>query len=573
MRTSHFLFLFASALQAQTTAIVGATVFDGTGAAPHAATVLIRSGRISGVGPNLTVPPDATVIHADGLALLPGLFDLHTHLTASAVPGTPPDWAKAAKSYVLNGITTIDEFGTYPETYEPERRLLQTFPSPHVNFAARVTTPGGHGDEAGRGDFFSQEVLTPREGKAAIDRVLPYHPDVIKIFTDGWRYGVAPDMTSMDEATIAATVDEAHRNNLPVLTHTLTLDRGKSAARANVDVIAHGIQDKETDAELIALMKQHGTAYAPTLAVFEPKGANAGKPSARWDHLLSSVSKMKAGGVSIAVGTDAGMPGTPHGTASLHELELLVKGGLTPEEALVAATASSAKAVRVFADRGTIEEGKRADLLLVEGEPWRNISDIRKTRRVFVSGIEMDRDKLAREVAAPGPTVFPAIKASRVIDDFENPDRSRLDTLRINNTDTGNDHSHMMYLTVARTADNHALSISGQMSEKDAPAARVLIPLSRGAIEPVDARAFHGIQFEARGDGQYGLLAPSATASWSAAFTANPKWHTVRIPFTEMKAAKKSAQWSGADLLMVGFEIVRPAGRKAWLEVDNVEFY
>lgn len=571
MKHIFALLLFAASANSQTTAIVGATVFDGTAAVPRKADVLIRAGRIVGIG--APIPADAIVIHAEGLALLPGLFDLHTHLTASSVAGVAADWPKAAKAYLWNGITTVNEFGTYPETYEPERRLLLTFASPHINFAARITTPGGHGDEAGRGDMFSQEILTPREGHAAIQRVMPYRPDVIKIFTDGWRYGSAPDMTSMDEATVAATVEEAHKNNLPVLTHTVTVARGKAAARANVDVIAHGVQDTDTDWELVALMKEHGTTYVPTLAVFEPKGANAGKPSARWDRLLASVAKMKAGQVQIAVGTDAGMPGTPHGTATLHELELLVKGGLTPQEALIAGTANSAKAVRVFADRGSIEEGKRADMVLVEGEPWRNIEDIRKTRRVFLDGVEVDRAKLAREMAAPGPTPFPAIKASKVIDDFENPERSRLDTLRINNTDAGTDHSHMVFLTILRTADNHALSIAGQMSEKDKPFARVMIPLSRGAVEPVDASKFQGVQFEARGDGEYGLVAPSRTGSWSAAFQANAKWRTVRIPFSALEPAKKGARWTGTDLLMIGFEIARPANRKAWLELDNVEFY
>lgn len=580
MRYPIALFLLASLLQvpvapaqSRTIAIVGATVFDGTGAAPRQATVLIHDGRISGVGSGLQIPVGATVIHAEGLALLPGLFDLHTHLTASAVPSIAPDWAKAAKAYVLNGVTSVNEFGTYPETYEPERRLLKTFPSPHIMFAARITTPGGHGDEAGRGDFFSQEITTPREGHAAIVRLLPYRPDVIKIFTDGWRYGAAPDMTSMDEATVAATVEEAHKNNLPVLTHTLTLARGKAAARANVDVIAHGIQDMDTDAELVALMKQHGVSYAPTLAVFEPKGANAGKPSARWDRLMGSVAMMKAGMVPLTVGTDAGMTGTPHGTASLHELELLVKGGLTPAEALVAGTSASAKAIRVNGDRGTIEEGKRADLLLVEGEPWRTISDIRKTKRVFLDGVEVDREKLASEIAAPGPTPFAAIKATRVIDDFENPERSRLDTLRMNNTDPGTDHSRMMFLTIQRTATNHALSLSGQMSEKDNPSVRVLIPLSKGAVEPVDASAFHGVQFEARGDGEYSMVAPARTASWSGHFSASAKWHTVRIPFAALQTARKGVAWKGTDLQMIGFEIARPAGRKAWLEIDNVEFY
>src|SRR5262249_35068037 len=126
--------------------------------------------------------------------------------------------------------------------------------------------------EGGRGDFFSLEVSTAREARAAVRRALPYRPDVIKAFTDGWRYGAAPDMTSMNEETLAALVDEAHKNGLEVLTHTVTLERAKIAPRAGVDVIAHGVGDKAVDEELIKLMKAKSTTYAPPLAVYEPRG-------------------------------------------------------------------------------------------------------------------------------------------------------------------------------------------------------------------------------------------------------------------------------------------------------------
>lgn len=551
MRWAVLLFA-ALALHAESVAIVNGRVFDGSGAAAQIRPIYIQDGRIV----RALEHPDRTV-DASGMTVLPGLFDLHTHLAASgSVAGA--DWGKNLKQYLINGVTDIVDMSTYPATYEPMRRMMKLFPAPHDFIAARITTPGGHGAEAGRGDVFSLEVLTPREGRAAVQRVLPQKPDVIKVFTDGWRYDTAPDMTSMDEATLAAIVDEAHKAHLKVLTHTVTLARAKQAARAGVDILAHGTGDAPVDAELIALMKQHGTAYASTLAVFEPRANPPAARLKRWENLLGNVKALQDAGVTLVCGTDAGEPGTPHGPATLHELELLVKGGLTASEALVAATGNSARALGIERDRGRIAEGLRADLLLVQGEPDNDIAAIRQTRRVFLDGVEVDREKLSREVALGGVTPLPSLLAKRVIDDFE------ASAPRINNTDAGHDHSRILYTVVARSESKHALNVVARMSEKEKPFARVLLPLSAGGFQPVDATRFHGIRAQVRGAGQYALVVTGRTGTWTAPFEAGVKWRTVKIPFGN-HAVK--------DLQLVGFELARPAGETVALEVDNVEFY
>src|SRR5262249_6009657 len=266
-------------------AITGATVIDGAGAEPRASVVVIRGDRIETVAPKVEAPAGARVINAEGMTLMPGLFDLHTHLPYSSVSGVSGDWPQNLKAYLYCGVTSVVDFGSYPETFEPMRRLIRTgvVIAPRISLAARITSPGGHGAEGGRGDFFSLEVSTAREARAAVRRVLPYQPDVIKAFTDGWRYGAAPDMTSMNEETLTALVDEAHKNGLEVLTHTVTLEKAKIAARAGVDVIDHGVGDKDADEELFKLMKAKGVTYAPTLAVYEPRGRDILTP------LLSAV--------------------------------------------------------------------------------------------------------------------------------------------------------------------------------------------------------------------------------------------------------------------------------------------
>ena len=640
--------------QDATVAIVGANVVDGTGAGPVRANVIVRGERIVAVGPNAPVPEGARVVRAEGQTLLPGLFDLHTHLPYATAPRVAGDWPKNLKAYLYSGVTTVVEFGTYPETFEPMRRLIAsgTVAAPRIHFAARFTTPGGHGAEGGRGDFFTLEVLTPREARAAVRRVLPYRPDAIKVFTDGWRYDTAPDMTSMNEETLAALVEEAHAHGIEVLTHTVTLERAKMAARAGVDVIAHGVGDREADDELARLMREKGTTYVSTLAVYEPRGRDvlspllatvlepavrerilpplteprplddaegaiirqlpveaspvpgatqtprpANEQSARrrrWRNLLHNVGALKAGGVRIGAGTDAGVTGTHHGWATLRELELLVAGGLTPMQAITAATLDSARALRVDAERGSVAAGKLADLLLVDGEPHRRISDVARIRRVFLGGREVDREQLAREIASPELTPLPAVAVRELVDDFEESVvssegsgpkssqavRSDLGTLWVNSTDPGHDHTRMIFGRVPRSARGHALSVLARMSVAERPFARLTVPLTPGAVEPADARRSRGVRFDVRGDGgAYALIVPTRgvrdAAYFRAPFTAGPRWRTLRIDFASLRQEEtdRLVAWTGADLLMLTFEVARPPGETGWLEIDNVRFY
>ncbi len=581
------LLLFALPLLSQPILIRGGTLIDGV---PRQADLLIDNGRIAAAGPNLQAPAGATIVDAKGKSILPGLFDLHTHVPYATVGGSPQDWGKNLKAYLRAGITSLADFGTYPETYEPVRRLLAsgTWKGPRVHFAARFSTPGGHGVEGGRGDFFTNEVLTPRQAHAAMARVLPYKPDVIKVFTDGWRYASAPDMTSMEEETLRAIVEDAHKAGIPVLTHTVTLAKGKIAARAGVDAIMHGIQDQPVDDELIQLMKANNVAYGPTAAVYEPRAGYINEPlleqllepaaidalksrrmlaapSAqrirKYEFLKQNVAALHKAGITIVTGTDAGITGTHHGWASLREIKLLSGAGLGPLEALKAATANAARVLR-SKDRGSLAPGALADLVLINGRPDRDINAIDNIDAVFQSGQPVDLPALTASIRAEGPTPTPAVPAPALLDDFEAPNnRSRLDTRWINSTDTGHDRTIMLYQRIERAPGNHALAIHAALSDSNSPYARMNLPLTKGAVEPMDARAFSGVEFEARGDGAYSLRINTTRTP----FNAGPQWTTVRIPF--------DAKLNLARLQMLTWEIARPGGQRAWLEIDNVRFY
>jgi len=594
--------------QQQPIAITGAMVVDGTGAEARKLTVLVRDGKIAAVGPDLAIPANARLINAAGKTLVPGFFDVHTHLPYSGGANLTGDWPKNLKAYLYCGVTSVVDFGTYGEMFEPMRRLLGNgvVVGPHIQFAARMTTPGGHGAEAGWGDFFSIEVSTAREAAAKAKKLMVYKPDAIKVFTDGWRYDMSPELSSMEPETLAAIVEEAHKAGIPVLTHTVTLERAKIAAQSGVDVVAHGIGNAPADSAVAALMKQKGTTYAPTLAVYEPRPRNqmppllelvlepamrrivkqttAARNSAqhlkRWEILKQSVAAMRDARVPIATGTDAGVTGTYHGWSTLHELELLVDSGLTALQAITATTGASARAVKVARERGMIAPGMTADLVLLGGEPLRDIRDIEKIERVFLNGRELDRAQLAREIANPALTPIPARKAVSLVDDMEGADgHTQLGTLRVDSYDSGSDHSKVLFTRTLRKPGDHALLIQAKMSEKVRPYARLELPLSPGAVEFVDASDFQGVRFEARGDGEYSLMVSVRAArdrsAFSSRFTASSAWTEMQIPFSALRQppSPEQVKWTARDLLLLSFEIARPAGGEGWLEIDNVRFW
>ena len=566
-----------------TTAIVGATVFDGTGAPPRVATVLIRGDRIVAVGAGLAVPAGARVIDARGRALTPGLYDLHTHWTAAGEPTTFPPIATA---YVQAGVTTVDDFNEAPEAFAPLRSWLATLVAPHVNFAARISTPGGHG-----ADWADQNttkwVNTPEAARAAIDSLAPYRPDLIKAFTDGWRYGAAPDNTSMDGWTLSALTDAAHEHGLKVVTHTVTVDRGVLAARSGVDLLAHGMQDRLLTPTEVAAIKATGMADIPTLAVYDPNKDPAHqmdprKPAeaqrlAKFNYALRNVKLLFDAGVPIAVGTDAGMPATPHGSSTLHELELLVRAGLTPAQALVAATRVSAHLLAQDGDRGTIAPGKRADLVLFDGRPWQEIGDVHRLVMTMIDGRPVWGIGAPPLPAANTATQLPPASMPALIDNFERSDgRSVLDTLRVDNPDGGLDRSVEVSQIVGREDGGHALELAGRMAMKPNAYVGVALPLSRGSIRPGDLTPYRGVRIDVRGNGCSVRLALNgvAGASWSAPVAVTGEWRKVEIPFATLRpAGRRTRPWSGTDVTEVELGGGCPGGQKLWLQTDNWGFY
>jgi imidazolonepropionase-like amidohydrolase len=587
--------------------IRGARIFDGTGAPASVGNVLIRGERIVAAGPAVRPPRRARVVDARGLTLIPGLHDLHAHLRSPALDG-PDDLGKAYAGYLLNGITSVSDFSVSGEMLAPIRNMVASgaVAAPRLSLAVRLGVPGGHGTEYGWGRFFTLQAATPRAAHLAMARALPYRPDVVKVFADGWRYGRSPSLNSMDAPTLAAIVEEAHAAGLPVITHTVTLEGARLAAAAGVDALGHGIGDALVDDALISLMKARGTAYIPTLVTYEPQQDRRFDPaewrrlrpterareealraapappvpeleSRRWTIMRENVRRLKAAGIPIGIGTDAGIGGVYHGTATLREIGWLAKLGFTPAEALRAATAISAGILRKGGDQGRIAPGYRADLVLTGGRPDERIGDVYDVRRVFVAGREMPLKRLAGLADDPAMSPLPARPmAGPIYTGIAAAGRTDLDTRIDEATERGVDHSHIDIVQPGEGSPRPLLVVA-RMGAAPQPFAELVLPLTRGGIALADARRFAGVAFEARGGGRHALRIDSYGIQpgdrFEAPFAAGDTLAEIRIPFSAFRSRDPEAKLDLARLRALVVRLQGEPGGTAWFELGSMRFY
>ncbi len=393
------------------TLVAGGRVFDGSGADPVRADVLVEKGRIAAVG--LGLHGDATVDVA-GRTLLPGLFDCHVHVTITDVDiwrnvNTPFSYRFYAATRNLGvtldaGITTVrDAFGADLGMQQAVADGLVRGPRLRIALAM-LTQTGGHGDEwypSGYEAGFARAypgmpaglVDGPDEMRRKVRELVRAGANQIKVATSGGVLSPRDDPRHghFRDDELAVLVAEANAAGIPVMAHAQGAPGIKAAIRAGVRSIEHGIF---LDDEAIDLMLKHGTFLVPTLGAPTSviKAAEAGAPIP-----ASIVAKARAvvpiheaafrravaAGVRIAMGTDSGV--VPHGR-NLDELALMARGGMTPAEVLVAASRTSAQLLGLDDELGTIEPGKRADLVVVDGDPF-VFDDLRaRIRAVYQDG-------------------------------------------------------------------------------------------------------------------------------------------------------------------------------------------
>jgi imidazolonepropionase-like amidohydrolase len=378
MRTAPLsaVLLFAAALSspAQSVLIRHARVFDGARMLPPS-DVAVREGRISAIGPDLPLPGGATLIDAAGKTLLPGLIDAHVHVTS-------PDDLKTA---IACGVTTCLDMFTIQTMAASLRAEQAATGAPDrtdlLSAGTLATAPGGHGTEYG---VPIPTLSTPEEAQAFVDARLAEGSDYIKIVKDdGSAFGF--QRPTFDAATLTALVRAAHTRRRLAVVHIATVQDVREALEAGADVITH-IPAGPPDPKLARAAAARPVYWCPTLAVIAQGCADL---TAVCETNLRWVRELKTAGVSILAGTDAPNPPAAHGAGLHTELEFLVKAGLTPAEALAAATSQPAAAFRL-GDRGRIASGLRADLLLVEGDPSVDIRATRNVVSVWKQGVSVN---------------------------------------------------------------------------------------------------------------------------------------------------------------------------------------
>lgn len=417
-------------------ALIADQLVDGTGRDPvRNACVVWEGDRIVAAGPRaeMRMPRDADIIDGDGLTVLPGLMDMHVHLCAN--PGidfvgtmmTPPSYALLsavphAAATLQAGFTTVRDAGGTPAGV---RMAVDAgmFIGPRMRLSVSILSQtGGHGDPAlpcGSELFFGSAVDVPHGRVDGIDamrgrvrEVLRAGADAIKLCTSGGVLspGDRPGNAEFTVEEIAAAVYEAGAQGKHVLAHAMSADGIKNALRAGVRSIEHGCL---LDEEGIAMLCQRDAYLVPTLVAprdvlavaaahpdrIPPDMVAKCRDVARC-HLDAFRAAVDAG-VDIALGTDTGVG--EHG-ANARELSLMVEGGMTPMQALVAATATPARLLGLDADLGTLQAGKIADLVAVAGDPLADIDLIARpgSVQVVVKDGAIVRSREAAAVVASG---------------------------------------------------------------------------------------------------------------------------------------------------------------------------
>lgn len=406
--------LQSTALSAETYAVqAGRLIVDASKPALGPSTVIVENGRIARIEDGATAPAGATVVDMRGKTVMPGLIDAHVHLTSD--PGTP-FWREAidpperaavtgVKNALLTaraGFTTVRDLGAPGLSSFALRDAIRDgiVPGPRVIASGgALSIVGGHGDVSGFRPEVN-EVLDPEGTCTGADqcaeRVREWAKrgsDVIKITSTG---GVLSQQGRgleghFDPAEIRAITSTAHRLGLKVAAHAHGARGIEDAARAGVDSIDHGTF---ADGPAVQAMKASGSWYVPTLMAFtgvrdrlgkgvytpvvEAKGREA---LAQWGKGLTAAHRA---GVRIAFGTDAGV--FEHGRNG-EEAELMVRlGGMTPRQVLASATTGAAELLGLSNEVGTLEAGKSADLIAVDGDPLADPAAVTRVGYVMVRG-------------------------------------------------------------------------------------------------------------------------------------------------------------------------------------------
>jgi imidazolonepropionase-like amidohydrolase len=397
-----------SAASAPATTIVNARLFDGQWVL-DADSVIIENGRIAEIGNNLS--RQGTLVDAHGGTLLPGLIDAHTH----------PFGTESLRLAALFGVTTELDMGGDWTAHAREAALADNQIADFRTTLVGMSPPGGHPSELFKIPFATSNTLTADDARAYVRRDIERGYDYVKVaIEDGEVMGTKLPVLSKE--AIDAAVLAGHGYGKMVIAHAMTKNLTELAVASGVDGLAHLFLDGHASDHIVCEIARSRVFVVPCLVLdWSIAGGNDKDlandprvvaklpedirrnistsfntyPAGRFDDFLASVAALREAGVDVLTGTDSGpaspvaRAGIPAHGASLHrELQLFVKAGFSPIEALRAATSVPARRFDLR-DRGRIMTGLRADLLLVDGDPTRDISSTLSIKKVWKKGVDI----------------------------------------------------------------------------------------------------------------------------------------------------------------------------------------
>lgn len=575
------------------TLIQGATVFDGESVIGKQ-DVLIEGERIVKIGADLDVPPGAEVVDASGRFLMPGLIDCHTHT-----------FAKEELEYcLLFGVTTVCDMFTVIPALDAMRASTGPHQADILSAGVLVTAPRGHGTQFG---VAIPTITEAAEADAFVQARLDEGSDFIKIVYDNGRsMGFSKPTISLE--TLTALVAAAHARDVMAVAHIHDYQSAGEAVRADIDGLVHTFIDElPENGTLAQAMVERETFIVPTLAVIESVCGHRGgrtlvndpnlSPFIDTAHRMSleqtfsmpadgpaldySIAKKSVGwlndaGVVILAGTDAPNPGTAHGVSMHRELELLVEAGLSSEQALRAATGNAARSFGMD-DRGRIEEGRLADLVLLDGDPMEAITDTRRIHTVWKRGVAVDRQAATTRIAGEREDAevaeAEAVNARGLVSDFEGGEiTSGFGSGWEISTDQlmgGTSSAVMSLAEEGAQGSAGSLLVKGNLAgEFTTPWAGVMFSPGSATFQPANLKANTGFAFDIRGDGrQYRVLVFAQALGripGVQTFTTEQDWQTIEFTFEQFNNI------DGSGLMAIIFTAAENGPFE--FAIDNVTF-
>jgi imidazolonepropionase-like amidohydrolase len=433
----------ASAAQSGTTALVGATLVNPNAAPIHDAVVVTRGARIvcAGARAACAVPAGARTVDVRGAYVAPGLVDAHVHYSQTGwVDGRPDAFdvrgempyestigtlrahpERFHRASLCSGVTSAFDVGGYTWTFDLARATREATDAPRVVAAGPLLSTIDHWVNLPtmrqfihmRGDSVTRATVRAQAATGA---------EAIKV----WYIDMPDSARAKLRPFLDAAGEEAARAGLPLLVHATELRTAREALAAGAKVLVHSVERDTIDATFIELAKRNGTIVIPTLTVHEgyedvflgrspaarypldcvdaatraklervipeehrrphAQYVRSGRMSRNRPTMEENLRRMRAAGIPIAMGTDAGNPGTAHGPSVFHEMETMQKAGMSAAEVLASATIVAARAMGIDGEAGSLEAGKRADLVVLDADPTADIANARRLRLVMRNG-------------------------------------------------------------------------------------------------------------------------------------------------------------------------------------------